>query len=40
MTEAHVGEEREMHCTDCEADRTHFLYHSGEWVCMECGNGD
>lgn len=40
MTErTHVGSEQAKHCEHCERETVHYLYHSGDWICAECGNG-
>jgi hypothetical protein len=31
------GQDDIMHCAECGRDREHYLYHSGEWVCGDCG---
>ena len=39
MTDAYVSEERILACDNCGITN-HYLYHSGDWVCVECGESN
>lgn len=37
MSNTTIGDERTTHCPQCDKTTDQYRYHSGEWVCVECG---